>query len=190
MKPFGVIYRALNLVNGKSYVGQTVVGVNLRWKRHVGMAKLGRNNMLIYRAIRKYGETAFSVSVLHEAASREELDALEIQAIAEHETANPLKGYNLESGPVGTSLSESTRAKISASMKKVWEGYKSSGRRLSVLPKGFKHTDETRQKMSRSRMGHPGYCLGRRVHSDEHKEFLRSKMLRDPKTGRIIGRSK
>jgi hypothetical protein len=98
-------------------------------------------------------------------------------------------------------MTESRRAKISSFMREQWKRIKESGERKVGFQVGFKHTEESRKKMSASRMGHPSYTLGKKIHSEEHKEALRKKMLGnrnnagrvmicDPATGRFVREAK
>ena len=53
------IYLATNRVNGKPYVGKTEKTLETRWKWHLNSARKGGPN-LIHRALRTYGDDAFS----------------------------------------------------------------------------------------------------------------------------------
>lgn len=54
----GIIYQAKCLVTGKSYIGQTVQGLEKRKWSHLSKAKHGCN-FYFHRAIRKYGDENF-----------------------------------------------------------------------------------------------------------------------------------
>ena len=43
-----LIYKTTNLINGKSYIGQTVIGLKKRWKQHLKETDI---------RIKQYGET-------------------------------------------------------------------------------------------------------------------------------------
>ena len=93
---YGVVYLIRNTVNGKEYVGQTIQDLRERWGRHCSTGKTA-----ISRAIRKHGRDAFTVEVLHECESRDEMNVLEAAAIIERGTLSPT-GYNIlpNGGPV------------------------------------------------------------------------------------------
>jgi len=92
------IYLVTNLTNGKVYVGQTTAEVEHRWKEHVWDANRPKLCGSFRRAIRKYGENSFSVTTLNQGSSIEELNRLETFYIRMFRSADPLFGYNLNSG--------------------------------------------------------------------------------------------
>lgn len=101
----GFIYCLTNLVNGKCYIGQTMKSVHTRWLEHQRYAKKSADatNIVLYRAINKYGAENFNVAVIKIISrhTRDELkDALnkeETESIREYDTLNP-KGYNMNEG--------------------------------------------------------------------------------------------
>ncbi len=96
----GSVYLITNTVNGKEYVGCTTGTVVARFKRHVRDANRD-SQILIHRAIRKYGKEAFSVTVLEEVdGSQEDLKQAEIRQIVLHRCIVP-QGYNLTGGGDG-----------------------------------------------------------------------------------------
>jgi group I intron endonuclease len=128
-----IIYLARCIVTGKAYVGQTITGLRRRWKRHCSEAKKDAP-FFLHRAIRKYGVENFEVSILAEAHTLDELNALERYHIEVQNTLSP-RGYNLHTGGQNHDVSEETREKL----------------RQAQL--GKKLSPETRAKMSASRMG-------------------------------------
>lgn len=59
--PFGVIYKATNLINGKCYIGQTTQKINVRISRHKTDIKHNRyKNNYFHNAVKKYGWDFFS----------------------------------------------------------------------------------------------------------------------------------
>lgn len=101
----GFIYCLTNLVNGKCYIGQTMKSVHTRWLEHQWYAKKNADatNIVLYRAINKYGAENFNVAVIKIISrhTRDELkDALnkeETASIREYDTLKP-KGYNMNEG--------------------------------------------------------------------------------------------
>lgn len=101
----GYIYKITNTVNKKVYIGQTIISIKRRWKRHIASSKNENTpdyDVKFHRALRKYGEDAFIVEELTfvEAKSKEELikslDVLEITYIEECDSYN--NGYNSTRG--------------------------------------------------------------------------------------------
>lgn len=103
MAVFGVVYLILNTVNGKRYVGQTVQPLEKRFNAHAKCKK----NMLIGKAIRKYGKDKFRYGVIKYCASKEEMDYWEKYFIIALKSKVPY-GYNMTDGGEGTSGLERT----------------------------------------------------------------------------------
>ena len=93
---FGFIYIITNTVNNKVYIGQTIRTIEDRWREHCrNKCHEGELNMLIKKAIRKYGKDKFSISVL-ERCKVEDLNEKEIYYISLYDSYN--KGYNQTKG--------------------------------------------------------------------------------------------
>ncbi|MBR2775264.1 MAG: GIY-YIG nuclease family protein [Selenomonadaceae bacterium] len=88
---YGVIYTLIDGINDKEYIGQTVRPVEVRFKQHA------KTDSYIGRAIRAHGEDMFSIVVLKECESKEELDYWEKHFIKSRNTKSP-NGYNLTGG--------------------------------------------------------------------------------------------
>jgi group I intron endonuclease len=96
-----LVYKITNNANGHGYIGITQCSLAKRWREHLCAARTGSDKRL-YRAMRKYGTDSFSIAVLYEAASFQELQVVERGLIASHGTYAPGgKGYNLTSGGEG-----------------------------------------------------------------------------------------
>lgn len=121
----GEIYLIRNKVNGLCYVGQVVKytgkenrkrGRYVRWKNHVREAyKEGNSSPYLYNAIRKYGDSAFSVILLFE-TNTSELNRCETFFINILNTLYP-NGYNMNEGGDSKVDTEETRKKKSESHK-------------------------------------------------------------------------
>jgi hypothetical protein len=86
------LYLITNSVNGKNYVGLTIGTLVDRLKQHFAAARKGRKSPLP-NAIRKYGESVFSIKLIRaDAQSYEELQDQEINEIADRDTIR--SGYN------------------------------------------------------------------------------------------------
>ena len=96
-----LVYKITNNVNGHGYIGITQCALAKRWREHLCAARTGSDKRL-YRAMRKYGTDNFSIAILYEADSFQELQVVERGLIASHGTyASTGKGYNLTSGGEG-----------------------------------------------------------------------------------------
>jgi len=92
---FGVIYKITNLVNGKIYIGQTIrKNPKSRFYEHLSYSKVNKFNMILPKAIAKYGKNNFTFEVLDKAFNQVELNLLEGVYISWFNTLVP-NGYNL-----------------------------------------------------------------------------------------------
>lgn len=116
--PFGIIYKALNIINGKAYIGKTIYTLEKRKNSHLVCARNG-DNQVFYHAIRKYGENNFTWSIIDYGSSHEELVEKEIHWISFYRSyihSKESNGYNMTTGGEGCI--------------------------------GYKHTDESKKEMS------------------------------------------
>jgi len=181
--PYGIIYAITNLVNGKRYVGQTIQGLDVRKRQHLKDAKALRYDLHLYRAIRKYGEDAFSWEVCDYAFSREELNQKEVFYIEKYGALCHKHGYNCASGGSnGNNFAGKTPEERQAINKKLsfkssqqWERYSPEQKQLVVntLNAAMRSwwataTDETKLRrnsaLSKSRTGIK--------HTPEHRRKL------------------
>ena len=93
----GQMYKIQFKTSGKAYIGISSISAAIRWTAHSHPT----NGYLLGRAFRKYGVDDATLTILGESDSWPELCAMEIAAIAEHQTMQPT-GYNLTSGGGGT----------------------------------------------------------------------------------------
>lgn len=165
------IYIYQNTINNKTYIGQTK-NLNKRISDHKGNSVRGCNHPF-YNSIRKYGLDNFTISIL-ENVSDEEVDNAEQFWIQFFRSWDRNFGYNIEKGGCDIKvISEETKRKISEKhkgkcfntpehMKKL---HRATGGRLrgtnlnedvktkiSRSRKGQKHTDESKKKMSQTRI--------------------------------------
>lgn len=108
---------------GKVYIGITRRQPSLRWQNGLGY----KNNIHFFNAIMKYGWDNFKHEILYSNLTKEEAEQLEIQLIAEYDSTNPNKGYNIAHGGLGSDgflghhHTEEAKQKISEHSKKQWE---------------------------------------------------------------------
>lgn len=108
------LYRISNSVNPKLYFGQSI-DWKIRKMGHWAAARRGEEGLL-YRAMRRHGLDKFQFEVIDTSETLESANEKEIALIAQYDTTNPSKGYNLALGGGGTrgvvNPSEETREKI------------------------------------------------------------------------------
>ena len=93
------IYKITNIINNKSYIGQTTLSIEHRWKEHLEcLHKPECIDRPLYRAFVKYGIENFKIEQIEE-CSDEELNEREIFWIEYYDTFN--SGYNLTIGGDG-----------------------------------------------------------------------------------------
>lgn len=142
------VYKITCDKTGKSYIGVTVIGIELRFARHKRLARIGHTGMPIYDAIRAFGEDAFTVELVYEAATKEEMFTVERGLIAAHGTMVP-RGYNLARGGFGGyhAISEAGRLSRSEKMKALWADPEFRARQSVAISAG-QASPEVRAKMS------------------------------------------
>ncbi len=158
------LYKIINLINGKCYIGQTK-DFKERMKAH---KYASCKNSLIYQAIKKYGKENFNFKCLMECDDNE-IDWYENEAIIAFNSLSP-HGYNLMCGNEnifkkhhedskrkisesnkGRKFSEETKRKISEAHKGMRKGKtlsEETKRKLSLANIGKKHSEETKRKLS------------------------------------------
>lgn len=93
-----IIYRVINKINGKSYIGCTTLSLSERKHKHWLNSRDSNKNtkQAIYLAFNKYGWDSFEWQELCSALSKDDLIELEKLFIAEYNSYE--KGYNLTLG--------------------------------------------------------------------------------------------
>ncbi len=145
----GYIYKTENLVNGKIYIGQHQC--DEFDEKYYGS---GRR---MCSALKKYGKTNFSVTLLLWANSVERLNSAEIYFIAAYDACNRNCGYNLSPGGSafnkGRKASDATRAKQRESALKRPPMSKESRAKLSASLRKVKHSQERHRKIGNANKG-------------------------------------
>ena len=131
------LYKVTNKINGLSYIGQTTRSIEERWKEHCKPSL--RHRSYLSNAIQKYGEENFILEELNQVTIQDELDALEKNAINEHNTMWP-NGYNLRDGGLGGKHSDEAKEKCrKASTGRILSEESRAKIRVAVTGKVYKH---------------------------------------------------
>lgn len=106
------IYKIVNIINGKQYIGKSV-DIKRRWKEHKRALKGNyHRNIYLQRAWDKYHEKNFKFKIIQLVRDKEELNNREIYWIKELKTLSTENGYNLTSGGEGESPNQDVRNRI------------------------------------------------------------------------------
>jgi group I intron endonuclease len=204
----GCVYRFFCKSSGKSYIGQYKKNTpDGEWRRYCNDAKKVENpTRHLIRAIKKYGENDFEISILCLCDSQYELDKKEDEYITEYNSMCDGNGYNMVRGGRGRApnfhhkeehkinmsnkmkgriISEETKAKISNARKgskcnwskETRERVAEATRRKAT---GVVMTDEQKAKISMSLKGRPGVTKGQK-RTEEQK-----RRIGDASKGRIF----
>ncbi len=117
-----IIYRILNLVTRKVYIGKTIRPLQKRWNEHKGAAKREDKTGCTYlnNSMNKYGVNNFEIRQIDEAFSPKHQTFLENFYIQYYQSFDSNYGYNLIVDNTGEDglriLSDSTRLQKSISM--------------------------------------------------------------------------
>ena len=133
-----IIYKTTNLINNKIYIGQDIKDN----PKYLG------SGLLLKKSINKYGKLNFVKETIEVCENKQILNEREIFWIEELNSRNTKIGYNIaEGGFGGNTYTEETKKRVSDMLK---------GRHVS---------DETKEKMSKSR-------LGVQIHTSESKSKI------------------
>ena len=129
----GFIYRITNKINNKVYIGKTELSIKARWRRHLDCVRK-KVNRYLYDAINKYGIDNFSIEVI-ESCSINKLSEREKYWIKFYKSQDKNFGYNMQEGGLGGRQPQEVID------------------RVRIKKRGFKHSIETRLKMSKAKKG-------------------------------------
>ena len=165
-----IIYKLLNKINGKCYVGQTVRSFDERMYWHIYSARTGPTSF-IHRALRKYGIQSFECSVIDIADSKEALAEKEIYWIGNLNTKVP-NGYNMTDGGTGGTTNKG-RPHSEATIRKMSELKKGKNNPFF----GKQHSERFRRKMSDRLIGNQ-HLLGHKHSEDSRRKMSESQKAR------------
>ena len=132
------IYKIVNIVTNKVYIGQTKRDIEKRWKEHINeLNKNIHNNLHLQRSWNKYGKENFVFDIIEINEDNDKIDRLEMFYINQYDSF--VNGYNMnlggKSGNLGYKHTEESLLKMKNAMT------------------GKKHTEETKKLMSDKAIG-------------------------------------
>lgn len=145
------IYSITNSKNNKRYIGQTSTELSKRMSVHFDKLRNGvHHNSHLQSSFNKYGEDVFTVEILAEASSIDELNTLEIEFIKKFNTLNSQFGYNRRSGGENYILTDAAKQNMSNAHKgkKLTKEHK---QKIAIASTGKTRTTASKKKMSQSR---------------------------------------
>lgn len=94
------VYRIINRVNGKLYIGSTTKKLSKRWEQHRNAVhQLKEAGKPLYQDMLHYGIEHFTIEPVTECATKFEMRSLETRLILQQNTIWP-HGYNLDTGRI------------------------------------------------------------------------------------------
>lgn len=177
-----IVYKAVNKINGKIYVGQTQHSLEARKQQHFKKAREGYKTHF-YSAIRKYGEDAFEFSVICTAETKADLNLLETYYIQKYNSIQ--NGYNMVDGGDNNIMSvDAVYQKHKAKMQSEETRQKLSKTMKQKIAEGRFFTPEHRKRLSESAMGNhnfgdksydqsiPCYCITEKGEKYQFHSYL------------------
>ena len=93
--PQAGVYRIVNIIDGKVYIGGTV-NLSARRRNHFTCLRLGyHGNPRLQKAYNVYGRSAFRFEVIQNLDSDLEIKEAEQKSLDEYKASNPQYGYNI-----------------------------------------------------------------------------------------------
>lgn len=171
------IYEIFNMVNGKSYVGQST-NITQRLSKHKSELRHNKHqNLHLQNAWNKYGEYNFIFNVI-EYCDIDELDDIEKYYINIWNLTNNQYGYNIETGGhFNKKLSQGTKQKIRDAKKGCapWNKGKTNIyskktlKAMSDVRKGKSLSESTKNKISKAN-NTTGFYRVRKIKSSKYKK--------------------
>lgn len=90
-----IIYKIINKINGKIYIGETTTSLETRWKDHLKDGRNGNHNKsVLHDAIHKYGPDNFTIEQIDEVPDNKRFEA-ETYYILKYHSLTSENGYNI-----------------------------------------------------------------------------------------------
>lgn len=183
-----VIYKIVNLVNDKFYVGSTT-NKKVRFREHRKQLRGNRHHCKhLQAAWNKYGEEKFDFRVVEEVPATDSLQAAEDRWLQQHfgrlycynsgaAAIAPWRGvYGPEHFNFGRVMSEGQKAQISTALKEFYAQDYANHPRV-----GKTHTDETKERIRQAKLANPTRVWLGQERSDETKTKIGDTQRGKPK---------
>jgi group I intron endonuclease len=200
-----IIYKCQNKISGKIYIGQTIKTLDERKLTHLNSSKFAKSKF--HKALKSYGIDSFDWEVLATATTKEQLNKLEIDYINQYDSINNgynmvdggTGGYNqfaveankkIRTGKtyydIYSSIEMADKMKLRRKLKanNIFNNYTKEQRKLYAklgnkmrTLNGYKHSDETKQKISDSQIG----ISYQDRHGKEEAQLLKDKISKTTK---------
>ena len=173
-----LIYRAFNIVNGKSYIGYTSKTLNKRISQHLASAQHG-DNSFFHNALLKYGLDSFDWMILDECRDAETARILECHYINEFNSFEG--GYNLtvggEGGAAGRKWTDEQRQEACDNSYPRTKEWRDRQRKAIATWQDkiteTKQSEEYRSAARERNLGAQNPCYGRKHSKKELRELKR-----------------
>lgn len=147
------VYKHINKINGKIYIGITSKPINERWKNGYGYQR----GTHFRNAIDKYGWNNFDHEIILDNLSEDQAKSKEIELIKFYNSNNRIYGYNTTNGGDGVSglkHSSETKKKLSEIQKGIRKSPKTEFKK-GIIPwnKGLKFTEQHKKALSEAHKG-------------------------------------
>ena len=179
----GIIYKVVNKIDGKCYIGQTTKKLKNRKLEHFYISNKKNTNSYFHNAIRKYGEENFEWKVIEECETKNELDEMEYHYIKQYNTFAP-GGYNLTWGGYGIYgyiHNDKTKEKISKTSLECWKN--PEYRKKVITKERNKKIAKTMSKILIKNWKNPKWrdkqikLIKNATNTAKYKEFCRKRMI-------------
>ena len=183
------IYKFVNLINNKSYIGFTKKNPSKRLIEHKSAVNTG-SDYALHEAMRKYGVDNFKFEIVYQSWDKHHtLNIMEPYFIKEHNSFISENGYNMTYGGQGGMLdkihSEKTREKMSSAWTE--ERKRKCSRRMMLNNPSKSET--VKQKMSLAKIGKSPPNKGKKcnwVSIHNKAKFTGRSWIKDPETGKRV----
>jgi group I intron endonuclease len=177
------IYRIINIINNKIYIGSSSNLKSRKYKHFNSLLRDSHYNKHLQSAYNKYGKENFKWEIIEYVQiieNKEEFKKLLLEReqyyLDLYESYNSNIGYNMSisaSSRLGVKLSEETIRKRTES-RKYYKPSEETRRKLSKSLKGKRLSEETKEKIRKAHTGENNYQYGKPLPEETKKKISES----------------